>query len=267
MFLDYQIKETWLHKANPSIKLLFFIFLFIGVLFIHNPNVMLNFLFIVIFLLLFFTGHPSKYVLLFFLPFLLLFVSSSTSMMFFGKGDTTWFKWGLVHITEESFFRGLHIGMRALFFAILGLIFALTTRPAYLFYSLMQQLKLPAKYAYSFMAAIRLLPIMFEEIQTLRHALIVRGVHHRKGIKGFYEKFRFYAIPLLAQSIRRAQRIAVAMEAKRFSQVSERSYYYVITTSKFDLFLILFFLLSLLLGFYLGIVQPYFQVVDVRYYG
>ncbi len=186
---------------------------------------------------------------------------------FFGKGETTWVQWGLLHITEESFFRGLHLGFRALNFAALGLLFALTTRPVYLFYSLMQQVKLPAKYAYSFMAAFRLLPIMFEEFQTLRHALKVRGVQEKKGIKGIYEKIKFFSIPLLAQSIRRAQRIAIAMEAKRFSQMKGRTYYYNLGFSGYDVLFILY-LVSMIAAAYIGSQYfPYFNIPDVRHYG
>src|SRR5690625_7111529 len=39
------------------------------------------------------------------------------------------------HITEESFFRGLHLGIRTVSFGLLGLVFALTTTPVQLFYS------------------------------------------------------------------------------------------------------------------------------------
>lgn len=184
--MDFDIKETWLHKINPSLKLLFLIVLFISVLFIHNINFLINYTVSAFLLFAFFTGHPMKRILLLLIPFVLIFVSTATSMIFFGKGETTWWEWGLIHITEESFYRGLHLGFRALIFALLGLMFSLTTRPVFLFYSLMQQLKLKPKYAYSFMAGIRLIPIMIEEFQTIRQAMIVRGVEQRKGLANFF---------------------------------------------------------------------------------
>ncbi len=58
---------------------------------------------------------------------------------------------------------------------------ALTTKPVYLFYSLMQQVNMKPKYVYSFMAAIRLIPLMIEEMKTLHHALKVRGVQKKWG--------------------------------------------------------------------------------------
>lgn len=266
MQIDLKAQETWLHRVNPSVKLLASLGLFILVLLIHHIDFMINLSIVSLILLAFFSGHPWKRVLLFSIPFLFIFISTSTSMIFFGKGETTWFRLGLVHITEESFYRGIHLGFRALSFASVGLIFALTTRPVLLFYSLMQQLKLPPKFAYSFMAAIRLFPIMFEEFQTLRFALKVRGVAEEKGFKGFYQKLKFFSIPMLAQSIRRAQRIAVAMEAKRFGKSKERTFFYHVGFSKNDLYLIAYLVLTISIAYWVSHQWPYFNILDVRHY-
>lgn len=266
MQINLTYQETWLHRVNPSVKLIVSLALFITVLFIHHLDFMINFCLVSLFLLAFFTGHPWKRVILFSIPFLFIFISTSTSMIFFGKGETTWFRWGLVHITEESFYRGVHLGFRSLSFASVGLIFALTTKPVMLFYSLMQQLKLPAKFAYSFMAAIRLFPIMIEEFQTLRYALKVRGITEEKGIKGFYQKLKFFSIPLLAQSIRRAQRIAIAMEAKRFSLTKKRTYFYHVGFSGNDLILIVYLLLGIGVAYWCSHQWPYVNILDVRHY-
>jgi energy-coupling factor transport system permease protein len=186
-------------------------------------------------------------------------------MILFGKGDTTWIQLGIIHVTEESFYRGVHLGLRSLAFAFCGLIFALTTKPVFLFYSLMQQCKLSPKYAYSFMAGVRLLPIILEEFITLKKALTVRGVEQKKGFKALVQKIRLYSIPLLSQSIRRAHRIAVAMEAKRFSQQKARTYFYEIGYSKKDLWFALLFLLVYAVSFIAALALPYLPITDVRY--
>ncbi|MDC3418057.1 energy-coupling factor transporter transmembrane component T family protein [Aquibacillus salsiterrae] len=267
MPFELSYRQTWLHKINPSFKFLLVIALFIYLIFVDNPNLMVNYAIGSVGLYFFFTGHPWKRLLLIALPFLLVFVTSSTSMIFFGEGEETLFNWGLVHITKESLFRGLHLGIRGMVFAILGVVFSLTTRPVLLFYSLMQQLKLKPKYAYSFMAAIRLLPIMLEELQTLRHALKVRGAVGGKGIRGFYEKIKAFAIPMLSQSIRRAHRIAIAMEAKRFLNVNNRTNYYQIGFSKFDVLLLLYFIGVGVLAQFASVNFPYFGIEDVRVIG
>src|SRR5690625_7591326 len=80
--------------------------------------------------------------------------------------------------------------------------------------------------AYILIASISLSPDIMEELQTRSNALKVRGVQFSKGIKGVYDRLRLFTVPLFAQSIRRAQRVAVAMEAKRFHIGSARTFYY-----------------------------------------
>ena len=145
------VKETWLHRVNPSLKLGMSLLLCIAVMFVRNLEGMAAIGSGLLFLFLLFTGQPLKRILLLLIPFCAIFVSTASAMIMFGKGETLWFEWGLIRITEESFLRGMLIGLRAMEFAVLGLTFALTTRPVNLFYSLMQQLRLDPKYAYSFM--------------------------------------------------------------------------------------------------------------------
>jgi energy-coupling factor transport system permease protein len=200
-----------------------------------------------VYLLLLFvwSGYRYRKVLLFILPFLLIFISSTTTMILFGKGVNVWWQWGLIKISEESFRNGLMLGFKTVSLGTLGMIFALTTRPTLFFYALMQQFRLAPKYAYSFIAAIRLLPMVWEELYTRANALEIRGVRYSKGLRGVYERLSLFAVPLLAQAIRRAQRVAVAMEAKRFQIGASRTYYYRTSYSSLDVW---FALLMLGLG-------------------
>lgn len=183
----------------------------------------------------------------------------------FGSGDAEWFRLGFIRITEESFYRGLHLGFRGLQVAAVGLLFSLTTRPVALFYALMQQWKVAPKYAYSFLAALRMLPLMLEEFQTLRYALKVRGRKRRGNwLTGWYTTLRMYAIPLLAQSIRRAHRTAVAMEAKRFSTHTKRTYYYQSSYSKLDIYYMVYWLLLVMFAYWAGTAWPIWDAFDVR---
>jgi energy-coupling factor transport system permease protein len=264
MFESLTQRETWLHKTNPSFKLIIMTILFLFAIMIHNVNFMIYFTAASLILFLFFTGHTFKRILLFSIPFLIIFIATSSSMIFFGEGHKTLFQWGLIHITEESLYRGIHLGFRALSFAMLGLTFALTTRPVLLFYSLMQQLKLNPKYAYSFMAAVRLLPIMIEEFQTIRYAQKVRGVNTSRSISSNFKQIQSLSIPLLSQSIRRAFRIAVAMEAKGFDYNAKRTYYHKIGFSKYDFLFAAYFIVSIGLAYASAVYYPLFPVTDVR---
>ncbi|CZQ99215.1 energy-coupling factor transporter transmembrane component T family protein [Trichococcus ilyis] len=249
------VKETWLHRVNPSLKLAVALLTCIVVLFVRNLELMAFIGSGLLLLFLLFTGQPLKRILLLLIPFCAIFVSTASAMILFGNGQTLWFEWGLIRITEESFLRGMLIGLRALVFAVLGLTFALTTRPVNLFYSLMQQLRLDPKYAYSFMAALRLIPIMTEEFETIRNARKVRSGERVKGMQGILFKMKVYTIPLLSGSIRRAHRIAVAMEAKRFSGKESRTYYYDIGFSGND---VLFLAYMMMLGIVVYCAKEFF---------
>ncbi|PFA62176.1 ABC transporter permease [Bacillus sp. AFS015802] len=265
MNMEIVHKHTWLHHINPSMKLIVMITLFLFLLFVHYLNWLVYLTLFAFLYLWWFSGYSRRLVLLMVQPFFLVFLSTASSMIMFGKGETTWLTWGMIQVTEESFYRGIHIGLRAFLFAILGLLIALTTRPVLLFYSLMQQLGLKPKYAYSFMAGIRLIPIMMEEFTTIRNALRVRGTRERQGFKKRLHNIPSYSVPLLAQSIRRAHRIAVAMETKGFEGDGERTYFYKVGFSKFDGYFIGSIILMIFVSYVLSNYLPLFPTGDVRY--
>lgn len=239
------LRETWLYRVNPAFKFaIFFLFLLV-ILFNRNLAFTVTQTVFYAILLYGFSGYSWKKLSLFSIPAFLSFFSSALSMTLFGKGEIIWWQWGLLKISEESFFFGLLLGSKALSFGLVALIILLTTRPILLFYALMQQFRFVPKYAYSFIASIRLMPIIVDELQMRNNALKIRGVTFSKGVKGLFERLKLFTVPLFAQSIRRAQRIAVAMEAKRFQMDAKRTYYYVTNYSKFDVV----FLIVVIIGF------------------
>lgn len=235
-------KKTWLYHVNPAIKFALLFVLFIIVFFSQSYTFALNQLIASAAIVFFFSGYPWRRLILFSLPILLTLITSTFTMILFGRGEIVWWQWGIIKISEESFYQGLLLGFKSASFGFISLIFLLTSRPMMMFYAFMQQFKLPAKYAYSFIAALRIVPIIVDELRTRTNALKVRGVQFSKGIKGLYERMRFYSIPLFAQSIRRAQRLGVAMEAKRFHIGAERTYYYPTSYSWWDALFALFLL-------------------------
>ncbi|MEJ8303840.1 energy-coupling factor transporter transmembrane component T [Saccharibacillus sacchari] len=215
---------TWLHRANPALKLPLFIALFVLTVLTHRIDA--SFYLACVFLLLLFcaSGYPLWKTALLASGFAVAFASASLTMILFGKGSEIWWSFGPISISKESFYRGLHVGFRSIAFGSQGLLFVLTTSSTGLFYALMQRIKLSPKYAYSFMASIRLMPMALEELRIRRDALAVRGMG--RGSFSLLRVPELYALPLLAQSIRRAQRTATAMEVKRFDTGKARTYFY-----------------------------------------
>ena len=101
-----QAKETWLHRVNPSLKLGMSLLLCIAIMFVRNLEIMAFIGSGLLILFLLFTGQPLKRILLLLIPFCAIFVSTASAMILFGKGETLWFEWGLIRITEESFLAG-----------------------------------------------------------------------------------------------------------------------------------------------------------------
>lgn len=245
------LRETWLYRVNPAVKFIIFFALFLIIFFNQNVNFTLNQMIIYGLFLFLFSGYSVNKLLLFSIPIALSFFSTTTTMILFGRGEIIWWQWGIIKISEESFYYGLLLGFKTICLGFLSLIFLLTSRPMLLFYALMQQLKFPPKYAYSFIASIRLMPIIVEEWQARSNALKIRGVTYSKGFKGVFQRLRLYAVPLFAQSIRRAQRIAVAMEAKQFQMTATRTFYYPTTYAWIDLVFTVIMLLLFSTGYIL----------------
>ncbi|MFX3617075.1 MAG: energy-coupling factor transporter transmembrane protein EcfT [Sporolactobacillus sp.] len=248
--------RTWFFKINPTLKFLVIAALFIVYLTVHNLNTMIWSALIFLGFYLLVSGFGRLFN--FWLIILTLVVSlfSGAAMIFFGKGSHLLFQFGLVQISTESLARGLMLGIRTFAFSLLSLIFATTTEPVPFFYSLMQQLKVPVRYAYGCLAAFRMLPLMAEEFLTIRQAMRVRGLAQQKGAKAFYERIKRYCLMMLVQSIRRAQRTAVAMRAKRFSLSGSRTYFYKIGWSRYDLLFAVSMVLAVAAGFILAQVAP-----------
>ncbi|WP_178021020.1 energy-coupling factor transporter transmembrane protein EcfT [uncultured Paenibacillus sp.] len=259
-------RQTWLHRANPAAKLALMILLFLLTLFTHRLDFIFYQAVLFTVLLFLFSGYEAWKIALLVLPFALIFASSAATMILFGKGTLVWWEWGLFRISEESFFRGIHIGFKAVAFAAEGLLFVLTTPSVALFYALMQQAKLPPKYAYSFMASVRLLPMVWEELLVRRNALLIRGVRRPRGLPGLVVQAKLYAVPLLSQSIRRAHRVAVAMEAKAFDGNRPRTYYYRTAYSRYDVLVLLLLGLVAATAYALALLYPQFGIADVRFH-
>ncbi|WP_068672638.1 energy-coupling factor transporter transmembrane protein EcfT [Oceanobacillus sp. Castelsardo] len=173
----------------------------------------------------------------------------------FSNGEVIVTLWSL-EITSGSMLTGISLALRSLCFVALSLLFALTTDSTKFMLSLMQQCKVPPVITYGILAGYRFLPLFQQELQILRQAHHIRGVGRTKGLKGKLNQFRRYAIPLLANGIRKAERVAIAMESKGFTGDTDRTHYHQMTIEKKDWiffsFIVGIFFLIVALSYSLG---------------
>jgi len=240
-------KSTWLHEVNPALKFVILMTMMIFLFFSRNTEQYILLFMSFSILLWTMSGFPFRKLALLHIPIVFSAISSAVTLLLFGRGKDIVWQWGIMKISEESIASAALIGSKSVLLGIISLILLLTTSPTLLLYSLMQQLRLPPKYVYAFMAGIRLIPMIIEEFNIRTQALNVRRVQLHKGFRSIYVRMKLYLIPLLAQSIRRAHRIAISMEAKQFQ--AKRTYYYVTKYSRNDVILLVYVSISILITY------------------
>jgi len=233
---NYYEGQSILHQMNPVFKLTSIGLSMILLTFSFDPFVPFTLLITLLLLSLWLGKVPILAMLKGLLPFILLAFGFFIMQVVFPRsaGGTELISLGRLVVYQETFIRGSALGFRVLAYAAYSILFVATTDPTELLLSLMQQTKLPPKYGYSILAAYRFFPLYQSEFTTLKEAHQVRGVNERRGFKGKTEQLHRYAIPLLAQAIRKAERVAIAMEARGFTGEGNRNYYKRITVTPID---------------------------------
>ncbi|WP_054950562.1 energy-coupling factor transporter transmembrane component T family protein [Numidum massiliense] len=240
-----------LGQLNPALKLsVHFVFMLLLSV-IKDPQTSFMLMLIPLFAVFTFVDVPRSKLLLYCLPLFPLFFLSVWSLAAFGRGETVWFSWAWFNFTKEGFLNGLTIGFRMLGFVFYGLLFTLTTDFTSFVISLMQQFRLRPKWAYALLAGVRFVPLFWSEYEQIRAAHRVRGVHRAKGVRERVQAAFRYTVPLLAQGIRKAERVAIALEARGFDGSWNRTFYRAVGWGKRDIyyFLVLAVLHGLLIAF------------------
>ncbi|RNC97309.1 energy-coupling factor transporter transmembrane component T family protein [Lysinibacillus halotolerans] len=213
--------DSFLASLNPSCKLFTHIFVMFLLMTISNPKVTLFIWILGVFVGIFLGGWRIAYLFKRLVPYLGFSILVFWMMAAFGEGETTIWKWAWFHVTEESVTNGLTIALRTLGFVTYGLLFTSTTDLTLFIMSLIHQCKLSPKCAYGLLAGFRFIPLFQSELNQMRTAHKVRGYKQKNSWKAFMR----YSIPLFSQGIRKAERIAIAMEARGFTGTKERTYY------------------------------------------
>jgi energy-coupling factor transporter transmembrane protein EcfT len=132
---------------------------------------------------------------------------------------------GPTRITVEGVTNGLAIALRVAAIACVGAVFALTTDSTRLTDSLVQQARVPARFAYGALAAYQAIPRFSEDLASLRQARRIRG------LRGGWHPRIF--VGLLVLAIRHADRMAISMDARAFGS-GPRTYYRTLRWSWLD---------------------------------
>lgn len=108
------------------------------------------------------------------------------------------------------------ISLRLIAIALPGLLVFASTDAVDLADSLVQQLRVPARFAYGALAALRLMPLLTEEWATIHRARRARGVDAGHSPFRLARLFSSAVFALLIGAIRRGTRLALAMDSRGF---------------------------------------------------
>jgi energy-coupling factor transport system permease protein len=117
-------------------------------------------------------------------------------------------------------------------------IFFLTTSPDHLGLAL-EQTHIPYEFCFAFTTAVRFVPVLAEEAQTIMDAQKARGLELERG--NFLKRIRNYIpilIPLIVSAIRRSLELAEAMESRAWGATKNRTNLYVLKIHRSDIVLL-----------------------------
>jgi len=117
-------------------------------------------------------------------------------------------------------------------------VFFLTTSPDHLGLAL-EQTHVPYEFVFAFTTAVRFVPVLAEEAQTIMDAQKARGLELERG--NFLKRIRNYIpilIPLIVSAIRRSLELAEAMESRAWGATKKRTNLYVLKMRKGDVALV-----------------------------
>jgi energy-coupling factor transport system permease protein len=156
------------------------------------------------------SGIPLRALLSRTWPLLIAAVSASAINGVFGAGG-------------PSLVAGAATGLRLIAIALSGVVAFITIDPTDLADSLMQHLHAPPRFAVGALAAFRLLPLFAAEWETIGLARRARGIDDRSRWLDRIGSFRAKSFALLVAAIRRGVRLALAMDARGFADMTCRS--------------------------------------------
>lgn len=132
-------------------------------------------------------------------------------------------------------------------------IFFLTTSPDHLGLAL-EKSHIPYEFCFAFTTAVRFVPVLAEEAQTIMDAQKARGLELEKG--NFLRRIRNYIpilIPLIISAIRRSLELAEAMEARAWGAIEKRTNLYTLKMKRNDYLLVLISIAVLIVGIFVKI--------------
>lgn len=146
---------------------------------------------------------------------------AAVSMVLYGQpGGEVHFSWWLITVTDNSIWLAAAIFLRVLAVALPVIVLSADVDPTDLGDGLSQVLRLPPRFVIGSVAALRLVGLLREDVESMRRARRARGLSDRTGPRYWVG----LAFGVLVSSLRRGAKLATAMEARGFGREGQRTW-------------------------------------------
>ena len=235
----YRRGDSFLHRLNPLSKLAINLLYVVLLSMIVDPVTPGLFAIVALIAMRALGGVSLKTVGYIFVPLLVVSFGTFWSTSFFFDASALdeshlALRVGPVLLTYEALDYGLTITLRLIAIFMSSMMFVLTTDPTEFIQSLIQQLRVSFRFGYGILAAYRFVPMLQNELANIRAAHKVRGFDESRGIGSRISGLRSYTVPLLAITLRKAGRVALAMDSRGFATGSYRTYYHQTAFGQMD---------------------------------
>lgn len=174
---------------------------------------------------------PLKFIFRGMKGIIVILIMTVVFQVFLTKGEHILFKWKFIMITWEGVEGGIFFGMRLIYLIVGSSLMTFTTTPNQLtdglesLLSPLEKFKAPVHdIAMTMSIALRFIPVLLEELDKIMKAQKARGADFENG--GAIRKLRSLIpviVPLFAAAFRRADDMALAMEARCYTGGKERT--------------------------------------------
>lgn len=228
----YYPGDSFVHNLDPRSKLLASL-LFMFSLFIYIDLWSLLLLFMICAFGFRIAGIPYKFMLKNMKPFFWLFLITFLIHLLTTQGDAI-YTIPLVDltITQEGITNGTVYSFRLALLIAFAALLTMTTAPIELtdslekLFSPLKGLKVPVhEFALMMTLALRFIPILLHEAERIRNAQLSRGLALEGRLIQRIRNIIPMILPLMVSAIRRADELAVAMEARNYAGGSGRTSY------------------------------------------
>ena len=213
--------DSFLHKLDPRVKLLSLFLLIIALFLVKTFS---GFIIFAAFILVTFAAAdlPWRYFLRGLKPILYIVLFTLILHFLFTKGGEVYYRFGRLTIEEAGVYLGAFMTLRLILLVITTLLVTLTTSPISFADGIeallrpFRRIGIPGhEIAMMMTIALRFIPTLMEESDKIRKAQMARGADFETG--NIFRRARNLVpllVPLFVSAFRRADELAVAMEAR-----------------------------------------------------